>query len=45
MSKTTDSIVHACIRDPKMQLKAKHAIEGEERAEHREALSCAIMEH
>jgi len=44
-SKATDSIAHARTRDLKMQLKAKHAIQEEERAERGEALSGAQMEH
>jgi hypothetical protein len=44
-SKATDSIAHARMKDLKMQLKAEHAIEDEERGERGEALSCAQMEH
>jgi len=44
-SKATDSIAFARRKDLKMQLKAKHAIEDEERAESGEALSRAQEEH
>ena len=44
-SKATDTISHACMKNQNMQLKAEHAIEDEERAERREALSRAQKKH
>jgi tRNA nucleotidyltransferase/poly(A) polymerase len=45
MSKATDSIAHARMKDLKMQLKAEHAIEDEETGEWGQALSHAQKEH
>jgi len=44
-SKATDSIPDACMEDMKLEPKAQHAIEDEERAQHGEALSRAQTEH
>jgi len=44
-SNTTDSIAHACMKNLKMQLKAEHAIEHEERAARGEPPSHAQKEH
>jgi len=45
MSKATDTIAHACMKDLKKELKAEHAIDDEERAKCGEALSSAQKEH
>jgi len=43
--KATGSIAHARMKDPKMQLVAKHAFEDEDQAQCREALSRVQNEH